>query len=118
MGTQPHGLGRCLPPVGPGEGENGAGLVHDAPQLDRQRSRQLAAGLVVASALSWCGGGAPTHPARAGAGIRTIVTASGDLLPVPQPDLGTVSRVIRQRQAPDKAVRPRASMDGHSSAVS
>jgi hypothetical protein len=66
-------------------------------------TRALAAGLVVASGLSGCGGNAPTHPARAGAGIRAIVTASGDLLPIPQPDLGTLNRVTRQRLAPDKA---------------
>jgi hypothetical protein len=67
-----------------------------------RRTRALAAGVVVASGLSGCGGSASTHPA-AGTRLRASVSASADLLPIPQPDLGTLNRVTRQRLAPDSA---------------
>ncbi|MDQ1602027.1 MAG: hypothetical protein QOD68_3501 [Actinomycetota bacterium] len=67
------------------------------------RTRVLAAGVVVAFGLSGCGGSVSTHPAAAGNRLRASVSASADLLPIPQPDLSTLNRVTRQRLAPDSA---------------
>jgi len=69
----------------------------------QRRTRVLAAGVVVASGLSGCGGSVSTHPAAAGTSPPASVSASADLLPIPQPDLGTLNRVTRQRLAPDSA---------------
>jgi hypothetical protein len=44
-----------------------------------------------------------THPAAAGTRPRASVFGTADLLPIPQPDLGTLNRVTRQRLAPDSA---------------
>ena len=62
-----------------------------------------AAGVVVVSGLSGCGGSASTHPAAPDTRPRAGVSVSGELLPIPQPDLGTLNRVTRQRLAPDSA---------------
>ena len=67
------------------------------------RTRVLAAGVVLASGLSGCGGSASTHPAAVGTRPRASVSPSADLLPIPQPDLGTLNRVTRRRLAPDSA---------------
>jgi hypothetical protein len=67
----------------------------------QRRTRVLAVGVAVASGLSGYGANLSTHPAATRP--RAIVPAAADLLPIPQPDLGTLNRVTRQRLAPDSA---------------
>lgn len=67
-----------------------------------RRRRVLAAGAVVATGLSACAGTVSTNP-TAGSPLRADLSASADLLPIPQPDLGSLNRVTRQRLAPDGA---------------